>query len=843
MASATRSAEPTKGPMLVAPGLSATVDPNEDLIRILEQIQNRVLWLSSNMIHYANHVRPNPDGGKVGGHQASSASLVSLMTALYFHALRADDHVAVKPHASPVLHSIQYLLGRLPAEKLQQLRSYKGLQAYPSRTKDQGVDFSTGSVGMGAVAPNFAALTQQYVQDHFGRAGVSREIALVGDAELDEGNVWEALGEEHLRGLGKILWIVDLNRQSLDRVVPSGRAQKIGEMFRVNGWRVLELKYGHKLDAAFARPHGEKFRERIDRMSNEEYQSLLRLEDGERVRELLAQGDRDLQEVLRPYSASKIKALLADLGGHDLRKILQCLAEADRIADQPVVIVAYTVKGWGLPFAGDPLNHSKLMDAAQMAALRRRLKIPEGEEFPGFAPDSLEGRYIRTYAAQQEKRAPKPVLAKAGGPAIPETLDSTYHGQISTQQAWGQLLNGLSRIPAIAERIVTTSPDVASSTNLGGWINKMGVYCRQQTTNYFRENSIPVVLNWEESPRGHHIELGISENNLFSMLNALGLSRELFGETLLPIGTLYDAFVGRGLDALLYAAYGASKFIFAGTPSGISLSPEGGAHQSLMSPGIGLQFPNLVYYEPAFAQELEWILLAALKNLFDREHGKIVYLRLSTRALSQELFPPVASQDPQAAKALRENVLRGGYRLLDWSQAPGYDPEANVVNIFATGVMVANAYEAAQRLHAEGVFANVINLTSPDLIYRGWQQVVGMPKKEGGRLSHHLERLVPASERWAPAVTVMDGHAHTLAFLGGILGTKVTSLGVNEFGQSGTREELYRHYGIGTANIVNACRSALQDSLCAGHGRRGQLFREESEPAKPAARKTAAVRG
>ena len=593
------------------------------------------------MIHHANFVRANPDGGKVGGHQASSASLVSMMTALYFHALRAGDHVSVKPHASPVFHAIQYLLGKLPAEKLAQLRTFKGLQAYPSRTKDVGVDFSTGSVGMGAVAPNFAALTQQFVQDHFGRPATSRQIALVGDAELDEGNIWEALGEENLRNQGKILWIIDLNRQSLDRVVPNGKAQKIQEMFRVNGWRVLELKYGHKLDEAFARPNGEWLRRRIDLMTNEEYQSLLRLEDGERVRKLLAVGegaepDKKLLEVLRPYSAEDIKGLLADLGGHDLNKILACLAEADQVEDQPVVIVAYTVKGWRLPLAGDPLNHSKFLDGEQMGTLRQRLNIPDGDEFPGFAPETPEAILIQARRKCLERR---PLEQAKTDPFIPESLDSTYHGDISTQQALGTLLNALSRVPDIAARIVTTSPDVASSTNLGGWINKMGVYCRQEATNYFRENAIPQMLNWEQSPRGHHMELGISENNFFSMLNMLGLSKEFSGETLLPIGTLYDPFICRGLDALLYAAYSESKFIFAGTPSGISLSPEGGAHQSSLCPGIGLQLPNLVCYEPAFAQELEWMLLAGLKNLLDRERGKIIYLRLSTRTIHQDLFP------------------------------------------------------------------------------------------------------------------------------------------------------------------------------------------------------------
>src|SRR6476646_8616578 len=187
----------------------------------LERIQQRVLWLATRMIHEANHIRASADQTKVGGHQASSASVVSIMTALYFGDwLRAGDRVSVKPHASPVFHAIQYLLGNLDRRYLTTLREFGGLQAYPSRTKDPDpVDFSTGSVGLGAVAPLFASLAHRYSREHFSAVTSNRFVALRGDAELDEGNVWEALIEEALAHVGNVLWIVDLNRQSLDRVI------------------------------------------------------------------------------------------------------------------------------------------------------------------------------------------------------------------------------------------------------------------------------------------------------------------------------------------------------------------------------------------------------------------------------------------------------------------------------------------------------------------------------------------------------------------------------------------------------------------------------------------------
>ncbi len=780
---------------------------------VLERIQNRVLWLSIQIIHHANFVREKSDREKVGGHQSSSASMVSLMTALYFDALRPGDLVAVKPHASPVFHSIQFLLGNLPSEKLRELRGFQGLQAYPSRTKDtDSVDFSTGSVGLGAVMPNFAALAGRYVEDHFGIDRPHRFFALLGDAELDEGNVWEALGEDNFRGLGQTVWVIDLNRQSLDRVVPSGKSQRIQEIFRAHDWHVIELKYGRKLQEYFSRPAGEKLHLRIDSMSNEEYQSLLRLDDGDKIRESLAQVDgaldAELLELLETCPDSDMSSLLADLGGHDLDMIREAYKVAGEITGRPVVIVAYTIKGWRLPIAGDPLNHSKLLTQPQMDELRQKLGVTEGEEFGGFAPESQEGRHI-----EARKRAFESKLSARRSPsivpsAIPKSLDSVYKSLKSSQQVLGTILTALARLPEVASRIVTASPDVSISTNLGGWINKMGVYSLEEKTNYFRQNNIPQLVNWKQGPGGHQIELGISENNLFLLLSALGLSSELFGEVLLPVGTLYDTFIPRGLDALTYGVYSESKFIFAGTPSGVSLSREGGAHQSFITPSIGMEMPNLVSYEPCFGQEVEWILLASLRNLLDRLHGRSVYLRLSTVPVDQSLFGEQVPVDD--AELLRQDVLRGGYRIVDYRKRPEYKTEVNVANIFSCGVMTPVAIEASKRLVQQGMHANVVNVTSPDLLYRGWKDVRRVrAKRMGTRSSCHLERLIPDQERKCPIITVVDGHSHTLAFLGSVFGTRTVPLGVDEFGQTGSREQLYEHYGISASSIVEAVESVL----------------------------------
>src|SRR5215203_515371 len=359
-----------------APRVSEEPAITQEDLAVLQDIERRVLWLSTLMIHHANNVRPNPEKSKVGGHQASSASVVSIITALYFHFLRGGDRVSIKPHASPAYHAAQYLLGRLDQRYLTTLREYGGLQAYPSRTKDPDpVDFSTGSVGLGAVAPVFAALAHRYNELHFGRVTSNRFISLIGDAELDEGNIWETVAEEAIRGLDNVIWIIDLNRQSLDRVIPGVRAGHLKALFAGAGWHVFEAKYGTRLEAAMNGPQGQALRQRIDDMSNEEYQVLIRVKDGAELRHRLTDvADptyrRAIQASVADTSDEELNDLIANLGGHDLPRLIDVLNQADAARGAPSVIFAYTVKGHGLPIAGDPLNHSQLLSQAQMDTLR-----------------------------------------------------------------------------------------------------------------------------------------------------------------------------------------------------------------------------------------------------------------------------------------------------------------------------------------------------------------------------------------------------------------------------------------------------------------------------------------
>ena len=751
-----------------------------DELATLERIQRKVLWLATWMIHRAN-ARPSADGTKVGGHQASSASVVGLLTALYFKALRPDDRVAVKAHAAPAFYAIQYLRGRLPRSALAELRSFGGLQAYPSRRKNpEIVDLSTGSMGLGAVQATLGALASRYVADHFGVDPPGRVIVMVGDAELDEGNVWEGLAEEAVSGLGRVLWIVDVNRQALDRVVPDSRTRQLGAMFRACGWRVIELRWGRKLRALFGTPEGRHLERRLETMPNAEYQRLLRLPHGA-VRKALLTGaggeiDATLDRFLSRLGDDELAALVADLGGHDLAAILDAVDEAEGEGARPSVILAHTIKGWGLPLAGDPLNHAMLLTEAQITELRDALGIAPGAEWDGFAPGSDEAEWVRRLPPLFASPPAHPI------PEVPVETGETSPAESSTQEAFGRALGALARLP-VAASVVTVSADVAVTTHLAGWINRKGVYFPVSKPHVLAD--LPLAVQWKESPGGQHIELGIAEHNLFLLLGALGLTRELSGVTLLPIGTLYDPFVPRGLDALYHALYSGAKFVVVATPSGVSLAPEGGAHQSVITPGIGVALPAIAYFEPAFALEVEWILLDALRGLADRT-GESVYLRLSTKPVDQSLAPPPSPE-------YRARVLRGGYRLIDPRGEPGWDPEENAVHVFAAGAMVPEAVEAGRLLRERGVRASVFVVTSPDRLYRDLRGA-----------APYLETLVGADEEEIPVVSVLDGHSHALAFIGAALGVPQLALGVDDFGQSGTRADLYRHYGIDAAAIARA---------------------------------------
>ena len=784
---------------------TATTAAAADELAILSELERKVLWLASWTIHHANHVRESADGLKVGGHQASSASLATIMTALYFKVLRPQDRVAVKPHASPIYHAIQYLLERQTRAKLEDFRGYKGAQSYPSRTKDtDDVDFSTGSVGLGVAQTLFSSLVQDYVRAHGWGLDTpeGRMIALVGDAELDEGNIFEAILEGWKQGLRNCWWIIDYNRQSLDAVIREGLWARYEALFRDFGWEVVILKYGSLLQAAFREPGGERLRQWIDNCPNQLYSALV-FQGGAAWRKRLLDEIGDQGEVTRLIEArsdDELHRLMTNLAGHDLPALIEAFGRVGD--DKPVCFICYTIKGFGLPFAGHKDNHAGLMTPAQMDTFRTAMNVRPGHEWDkfeglGVAPAELERFLARVpFAAGRRPREAARIPA-------PAELPVTIQPVMSTQAGFGALLNELGREKsAVAERIVTASPDVTVSTNLGPWVNRRGLFAREALADTFKSERIPSTFHWEFSPKGQHIELGIAEMNLFTLLSALGLSHAINGERLIPIGTLYDPFIGRGLDALNYACYQEARFILVATPSGITLAGEGGAHQSIATPLIGLAQDGLAGFEPAFVDELAVILAFAFdyiqraggdeaseRNWLRDEIGGSVYLRLSTR--------PVEQIRRAMTPDLRQAIVDGAY----WLRKPG--PNCQVVVAY-TGAVAPEAIQAVGLMAEDRRDVGLLAVTSADRLNAGWTAAQRARERGLVHARSHIERLLAEIPPDCGIVTVLDGHPATLAWLGAVHGHRVRPLGVEHFGQTGSIADLYRHYGIDTNAIVAA---------------------------------------
>ncbi|MFN3006955.1 transketolase-like TK C-terminal-containing protein [Mycolicibacterium wolinskyi] len=752
----------------------------------LREIEDRVLWLSTSIIHHANRVRPNPTGLKVGGHQASCASMTSIMTSLWFEQLQPGDRVSVKPHASPVLHSINYLLGELDQKYLTTLREFGGLQSYPSRSKDPDpVDYSTGSVGIGATAPIWGTIARRYVDTQIGAAGKGRQYSLVGDAELDEGAVWEAILDNSVTELGEIVWIVDLNRQSLDRVVPNIAAGRLESMFSAAGWQVINVKFGAQLESLFAQSGGPALRTRILEMPNPEYQRLLRC-SAEELRDRLPGNGIGADEISTLISNLEDDALLAairNLGGHDLGALRAAYAQIDDT--RPTVIIAYTIKGHRLPTQGHPQNHSSLLTIEQYEQFATELGMDPNNPWSRFDTGSAPAE-LCTKAAERLRREP---VALSTPPAVPVDTGRTPSGTSSTQAALGRVLLDLSRqAPDAAKRVVTVSPDVSSTTNLAGWLNKVGVWSPNERRNWFDDDP-ETIMHWREKPTGQHMELGIAETNLVGLIGELGATWSRWGQPLFPIGVVYDPFVERALEPWSYGIYAGGQSILVGTPSGVSLAAEGGAHQSIKTPSIGLEQPGCISYEPAFAIDVEWTLLSCIGRL-GRPDGSSSYVRLSTRPVDQTLAS--VPNDPAARERRRKHVVAGAYLL----RRAGGTPQVTVVGM---GAMITEALHAADRLAEQGIAADVICVTSPGLLFDGLQSRRGLSESP----SWILDQVFPA-DRAAPMVTVLDGHPHTLAFLTGINNVTGAALGVSRFGQVGSLDDVYRYHGIDTDSIVSA---------------------------------------
>ncbi|MAJ23886.1 MAG: transketolase [Rickettsiales bacterium] len=756
----------------------------------LIEIEKKVSWLSNYIIHYANNVRKKNDDLKVGGHQASCASVVSILIVLYFKVLKKYDRIAIKPHASPVFHAIQYLLGNQTVNNLKNFRKLNGAQAYPSKTKDFcDVDFSTGSVGLGGAMTIFSSFTQDFLNENkLLKIPQSKMIAIFGDAELDEGNIYEALLEGAKHNLRNCWWIVDYNRQSLDGIVHERLFEKIISLFKLMDWNVEILKYGEKLNSLKNLKEGRKLLKWIDDCPNDLF-SALTFQGGAEWRKTLLEefkNEKNVISLLEGFNDKDLQELMTNLAGHDAESLEEVFFKHIN-SDKPTCFICYTVKGFGLPLAGHKDNHSGIMNLKQFNDYQKKMGIRKGKEW-----DKVEGlnlnisdfnAIINSNPLSKIKRELDENILKV----MP--LNITFNNFTSTQECFGKIMNEIGKMDNdFSKRIVTTSPDVTVSTNLGGWVNQKNIFNTNLKSDIFREKKVSSAQKWKYLPNGQHIELGIAENNLFLLLASLGISDKLFGKRLLPIGTIYDTFIGRGLDALNYATYVDSRFILIGTPSGITLSHEGGAHQSIITPNIGISQPNLIYYEPSYADEFNFLFFWAL-NFIQNKEGSSIYFRLSTKKLLQP--------NRKIDKLLQKDLINGCY----WLKEP---KSLNSIIIICTGVMIAEVEKSLEEIYHDEIDIGLLIAISPDKLYKDWEK-----SKYSGNISQIENKLKPFSNKTTGIITIIDGHSSSLSWIGGVLGHKIFPMGVNKFGKSGDLEEVYKYTNIDFKSIIDRLAKLL----------------------------------
>ena len=759
----------------------------------LSEIEKKVAWLSNYIIHNANNLRNKDDELKVGGHQASCASVISILVVLYFKILNKNDRVAVKPHASPVYHAIQYLLGNQNVDNLKKFRKLNGAQAYPSRTKDFcEVDFSTGSVGLGGAMTIFSSFVQDYLKENdLYKQQNNKMISIFGDAELDEGNIYEALLEGAKHNLKNCWWIIDYNRQSLDGIIHGKLFEKIISLFKLMGWNVEILKYGKKLESLKKTVSGNKILKWIDDCPNDLF-SALTYQGGIEWRNSLNNSfsnDEEVLSLIKKYNDSELHSLMTNLAGHDLISLEEKFSKYKK-DNTPTCFICYTVKGFGLPLAGHKDNHSGIMNLEQFRSYQKKMNVNKGKEW-----DKVEG--IKTTLPQFESFISNNVLSNSKKSRIMEDEKVIIPGieninlskNISTQEVFGKLLNELGKKNDDSiKRIITTSPDVTVSTNLGGWVNQKNIFSTFKKSDIFGDKKVFSAQKWKYVPDGQHIELGIAENNLFLLLASLGISDKIFGKRIIPIGTIYDTFISRGLDALNYATYIDARFILVGTPSGVTLSHEGGAHQSVITPNIGIAQPNLVYYEPCYADELYFLLFWAFDFIQDK-NGSSVYFRLSTKKLEQP--------DRKLSLKQKTSIIKGCY----WLKAP--KDETSIV-IVCVGVMVEEVQKFINKSEDDNLNFGVLLVISPDKLYKDWES----SKKQFNNVSF-IEEILSNVSKDNAIVTIIDGHSSALSWLGSVCGHRVFPLGVDNFGQSGELKEIYEYCDIDFKSIIDRIAKVL----------------------------------
>lgn len=891
-------------------------------IDVLNSIARRAHYLANKMIVLANS-RDNVEKGdpKVGGHSSASSSALHVLGALHLFMKSGYDWIANKPHASPADHSYNYLLNLLLNEDLSRLTleeanvAMHSLRAFPKGDEwvfqsyhsaydpDHHNFCPSGTVGIPPVNAGYLALAYKYAAKHGYEVPPAHFWAIIGDSEFREGSLSEAIPDFAEREVGNLTWILDFNRQSLDghritnQSIMSGTDDlRIQRMMEANGWHVVHARHGKKREKLFKREGGEFFKELFEgAIPDYELQVLLMVPDAKSIRKMLLEKSSKLDKFLKKVTDEELYTAVHDFGGHDFQTLIEAFEETKNETRRPSMVIAHTIKGWGLKMAANPGNHSAIPDEDEMKILAERGQMPESQEFARFADGSPEGKYLHARGEQLYKEIKgqhelkernlagfAKIIEERG--AMGDSLDINYKmaNYPHTQWMLGQLTAKLTRLantsldekklkekqkalnPAeksfklAGEMMVSMAPDVGTSTNLNPSMDGK-VYSANEIEDFetemgVKDRSVPDLVPSEEA-NDRFLRFDICEANVMSCVGSFGKVRETLGIPLIPLMTVYDFFIKRALDQLFYNLYWKSSFILVGTPSGVTLSPEGAQHGWKSD----IQIPNQCTWEPFFVQELDWILVDAIKRILHRDDAgrNGVILRGVTRGVDQKLFPQLlktqrrfkagldegamlcpagqelagcvdesqveAMDEASIMAAVREDVLSGAYYLIDYRGYGGYEPGDNVIHIFSMGSTTTEAIKASRELLSKGIYANVIVVTNPDLLLGNLAHENGYSHlRQGLGITADLylknfdgadpAQLATMAGRRVPVVSVHDGEIGLLDNIGSIVGVRQETLAVRKHSRCGRPSDVYRYHHIDGESVAEACGKILAET-------------------------------
>ena len=721
----------------------------------------------------------------------------------------------------------------------------------------------SGTVGIPPVIAGYLALAYKATQIQGYKVPKAHFWSIIGDSEFREGSLMEAIPDLAEREVGACTWILDYNRQSLDghrlvnNQIVGSDADRIEKTLEVNGWEVIQVRHGSFRKKLFEQEGGADFKDFLEKdLKDQEFQAFL-LKSSEEIKKTLSKNSK-LKSFLKNLQAKEVKQALLDLGGHDFPSLISALKASKKNTKRPCFIVAHTIKGWGLEMAGLSGNHSYLISQKELQSLRKKEEVVGESEFPLFSKNSKEWNFLQSRHKELYKEIKSQHLLKKENKAhfkklfttpFPQSLSVDFQKMSWPHTQWflGQVASKFSRIaneekPKKEEQalqvpgrlIYSMSPDVGTSTNLGFSMNEKVFgpsWLKEEKIKKDLEDKKSPNLVANESHQNRFIRFEITEANAISCMTAFGKIRDILGVPLLPLMTIYDFFIKRALDQYFYACYWQSSFILCGTPSGVTLSSEGAQHGWKSD----FQIPNQITWEPFFIQELDWIFADALERHYtgSNEGREGVLIRAVTRGINQKellnclkaqsrfkqntqillspknLTLPIGKEESQEASLadekilsqIREEVLKGAYYLLDYRGYADYIEEDNVVHIFSMGSPSTSAIEASQKLLNQGIYANVIVVTSPDLL---------LSNLATNNNYEHLKKGLNLADTKAPVVSVHDGEPGLLDNIGSILGCYQEALAVRKHSRCGRPSEIYKYHGIDSEAVVQACLQTLQ---------------------------------